>query len=319
MSIREYRKRLVELERSLAEVKSDWERTQTIEKTVGAGQLVGSMREIFSRQSKIFKDPSWLQPSAEPPDGTPVARERLLRYLASVLSEVFRSRSCRNIFIFGEPGTGKTLCVRYALDQLKSYAAEMRLDLGVVYVNAGRTRSPYYTMLEIVRALGVDVPDVGWQFSRLKQAFEKIVTMKPVIIAVDEMEALIFKQREPLIYYLNRQRNTTLILISNKFSDVSALPPRAKSTLQPMVAKFNPYTPEEAEEILAERVEKAFQPNTIPRKILRKVAEAASKAGDIRVGFSILLTAGYLAERDGRGKIRLDDLETAAKAAEIIL
>ena len=52
---------------------------------------------------------------------------------------------------------------------------------------------------------------------------------------------------------------------------------------------------------------------------MRRVAEAASKAGDIRVGFSILLTAGYLAERDGRGKIKLDDLETAAKAAEIIL
>jgi len=52
---------------------------------------------------------------------------------------------------------------------------------------------------------------------------------------------------------------------------------------------------------------------------LRRVAEAASKAGDIRVGFSILLTAGYLAERDGREKIELDDLETAAKAAEIIL
>jgi len=108
-------------------------------------------------------------------------------------------------------------------------------------------------------------------------------------------------------------------LINNKLNDLSALPPRAKSTLQPMLAEFNPYTQEEAEEILAERVERAFQPNTIPRKILRKVSEAASKAGDIRVGFSILLTAGYLAERDGRGKIGLDDLETAAKAAEITL
>jgi len=319
LSEREIRKRLIELERRVAEAKREKEREETIEKTVEAGKLVGSMRSIFSRPSRIFKDPSWLQPSAGPPSGTPVARENLLRYLASVLSEVFRSKSCRNIFIFGKPGTGKTLCVQYALDQVKSYAAEMKLDLGVVYVNAGRTRSPYYTMLEIVRALGVDVPDVGWQFSRLKQAFEKIITLKPIIIAVDEMEALIFKQREPLIYYLSRQPNTTLILISNKFSDVSALPPRAKSTLQPMVAEFNPYAPEEAEEILAERVEKAFQPNTIPRKILRKVAEAASKAGDIRLGFSILLTAGYLAERDGRGKIGLEDLETAAKAAEIIL
>jgi len=59
--------------------------------------------------------------------------------------------------------------------------------------------------------------------------------------------------------------------------------------------------------------------NVVDGTILRRVAEAASKAGDIRVGFSILLTAGYVAERDGRGKISLDDLETAAKAAEIIL
>jgi len=108
-------------------------------------------------------------------------------------------------------------------------------------------------------------------------------------------------------------------LISNKLNDLSAPPARAKSTLQPMVAEFNPYTPEEAEEILAERVEKAFQPKAVSRTIFRRVAEAASKVGDIRVGFSILLTAGYLAERDGRWRIKLEDLETAAKAAEIIL
>ena len=101
-------------------------------------------------------------------------------------------------------------------------------------------------------------------------------------------------------------------LISNKLNDLSALPPRAKSTLQPMMAQFKSYTQEEAEEILAERIEKAFQPTAVSRKILRKV-------GDMRVGFSILPTAGYLAERDGRGKIGLDDLETAAKAAEIML
>jgi len=86
-----------------------------------------------------------------------------------------------------------------------------------------------------------------------------------------------------------------------------------------MLAHFKSYTPEEAEEILTERIEKAFLPRTVSGTILRRVAEAASKAGDIRVGFSILLTAGYLAEREGRGKIRLDGLETAAKAAEIML
>jgi len=37
------------------------------------------------------------------------------------------------------------------------------------------------------------------------------------------------------------------------------------------------------------------------------------------VGFSILVTAGYLAERVGKVKIELGDLETVAKAAEITL
>jgi len=48
----------------------------------------------------------------------------------------------------------------------------------------------------------------------------------------------------------------------------------AKSILQPMLAQFKSYTPDEAEEILAERVEKAFQPRTVSRTVLRMVAEA---------------------------------------------
>ena len=32
-----------------------------------------------------------------------------------------------------------------------------------------------------------------------------------------------------------------------------------------------------------------------------------------------MLTAGYLAERDGESKIELKDLETAARATEIVL
>jgi len=47
----------------LAEVEREKERRETIEKTVGTGELVGSMRKIFSRSSRIFKDTSWLQPN----------------------------------------------------------------------------------------------------------------------------------------------------------------------------------------------------------------------------------------------------------------
>ncbi len=47
-------------------------------------------------------------------------------------------------------------------------------------------------------------------------------------MAIDEVDALLAKQREPLVYYLNRLPGTTLILISNGFQDLKRLPPREK-------------------------------------------------------------------------------------------
>ena len=58
-------------------------------------------------------------------------------------------------------------------------------------MNAGRTRNPYYTLLEILKQLDVKVPEVGWQFFRLKQAFENTLREKAVLIAVDEVENII--------------------------------------------------------------------------------------------------------------------------------
>ncbi len=73
--------------------------------------------------------------------------------------------------------------------------------------------------------MGVDAPPSGWQFSILKYEFELVKDKKPTIIAVDEVDTLLYKEREPLIYYLNRQPYISLILISNQFSDLTNFPP----------------------------------------------------------------------------------------------
>jgi hypothetical protein len=57
---------------------------------------------------------------------------------------------------------------------------------------------------------------------RLKQTFEGILAEKSMLIAIDEADCLIFKEKEPLVYYLSRQPKTTLILISNDIDDVVA-------------------------------------------------------------------------------------------------
>lgn len=195
--------------------------------------------------SEIFKDAGWLQPLSDPPSGKPLCREWDLKLMASFLSEIFRSGQARNLFIHGKPGTGKTVCVRYLLSEINKHADETKAPILAVYVNAGRTRTPYYTMLEIVKGSGLKVPDAGWQMFRLKQAFEQLLCHKSVVVAIDEVDSIIFKEKEPLVYYLNRQSKTTLILISNKIEDATQLPERALSTLQPQLLMLEPYTFEE--------------------------------------------------------------------------
>ena len=224
---------------------------------------------------------------------------------------MFKTGQARNLFIYGKPGTGKTVCVQYLLRQIRRHADENHVPLATVYVNAGKTRTPYYTMLEIVKRLGLEVPDRGWQMYRLKQAFENARKDKAIVVAIDEVDAIIFKEKEPLVYYLNRQPKTTLILLSNKIEDATTLPNRVLSTLQPKLLMLEPYTAEEAKTILSERVKKAFKPNVISDKLLNIVAEAASKAEDIRLGFIILLSAGLEAEDAGEDTIEADDVKFA--------
>ena len=270
------------------------------------------------RSSRIFKDASWLQPLSDPPSGMPLCRENDLRLMASFLSELFRSGQARNLFIFGKPGTGKTVCVQYLLGEAEKHAKERGFPVLTVYVNAGRTRTPYYTMLEIVKGLGLNVPDVGWQMFRLKQTFEKLLTDNSIVVAIDEVDSILQKEREPLIYYLNRQPKTTLILISNKIEDATQIPERALSTLQPKLISLNPYTKEETKEILRDRVRQAFHTSVLQDNLLDKVAEVTSELGDIRFGFSTLLSAGNTAERAGRTKITDEDIKSAIESEETI-
>jgi len=279
---------------------------------------VGFVESLFrvGKSSRVFRDVGWLQPLSPSPSGVPVGREAELRAIAACLSGVFECGVGRNVFVYGKPGTGKTFCVRYVLDRVRAFVELKGLDVLVVYVNAGKTRGPYFTLLEVVRAVGVDAPSSGWQFSRLKEEFERVKADKPIIIAIDEFESLIFKQREPLVYYLNRQPKVTLILISNKFEDIAGLPERAKSTLQALPVKFDSYNVDVAKKILMERIEKAFQPDAIEEKHIDWLAEVASKVGDIRVCFNILLTAGLLAESEGKTKLEQEHFLNATKTIQ---
>jgi len=269
---------------------------------------------LFTSESRsILTDPQWLQPLSNPPDGRPICREADLKLMAHHLAGLFRTAQARNLFIYGKPGAGKTACAKYLLGEVAKHAHETNVPVLTAYVNAGKTRTPYYTLAEIVKQLGINVPSAGWQMFRLKQCFEQLTGDKTVVIAVDEVDSIIFKEKEPLVYYLSRQPKTTLILISNNVDDVVKLPERALSTLQPVLIPLEPYTREETLQILKDRLKHGCKPNTITDKLLNTIAETVSKGGDVRFGFRVLHTAALLAEKAGKQMIEAGDIASAVK------
>jgi cell division control protein 6 len=269
------------------------------------------MTLFHEEASTLIKDQSWLQPLSDPPGAKPLCRKAELQTMAAFLRGLFTARKGANLFIVGPPGTGKTLCVRYLLHEIEHHASTHDAAVQAVYVNAGQTRTPYYTLLAIVKALGVAVPDSGWQMLRLKQAFENRLIDAAVVVGLDEVDAILRKQREPLIYYLNRQPRTTLLLVSNHLTDAATLPPRLLSTLQPKLLPLEPYTATDVKAILQERVQKALHPDAIADALLDVVAQVTARATDIRLGFAILLSAAQFAEERGKTTIEAGDVEQA--------
>jgi cell division control protein 6 len=268
-----------------------------------------------TRESDILLDPAILDAQSDPPGGVPLCRETYLDIMATNVSQVFRTGRARNIFVWGPPGSGKTASVQYLLRETQQHSSTTGALVATAYVNAGRTRNPYYTLTEILRQLNIAAPDVGWQFFRLKQAFENALKEKSALIAIDEVESILFKEKEPLIYYLNRQPKTTLILISNKLSQATQLPEKCLSTLQPLMISFKPYSGSEAFMILKARAQRAFKQNVISDEALETVAKVTERMEDIRLGIAILLTAAQSAEQHHRTAVNKDDVSFAIEDA----
>ena len=101
-----------------------------------------------TKKSNVLQDPFVLDAQSDPPDGIPLCRETLITIMASNVSNIFTTGRARNMFIWGSPGTGKTASIQYLLKEVQKHSIKTSSPAATAYVNAGRTRNPYYTLLE---------------------------------------------------------------------------------------------------------------------------------------------------------------------------
>ncbi len=260
------------------------------------------MANVFesSKEIVLFKDERVLYPDFVP-EKLPF-RDEQISELVFCLKPASIGRKPTNVFVFGKPGTGKTVTLKYVLNELDEFSDRAK----GIYINCFEYSSRQSILFKLANSLGAAVPQRGVSseevFSRIISIL-KTTKVIPIIIFDEAEELLKDDSTKNLLYDLSRlpeQQKTLLglVFISNDSYFLSNIDDRVRSSLQCSTIPFELYSVPELKEILLSRSKFAFFDYALDKEVIGLCAAHAFKlGGDSRVALSILLKAGRLAER----------------------
>jgi cell division control protein 6 len=267
----------------------------------------------INNQKSIFKNRSILTPEWLP--NATIHREEQIKTLISILAPAIKGYPISNIFIYGGTGTGKTLVIRHIISELQSLS-----NLKFLYVNCKMKKisdTEYRLLAEMCRALGKNVPATGLPTDEIYKIFYSCLPNVHTILVLDEIDALIKKVGDGILYNFLRIREEmrtklSLIGISNDIAFIENLDPRVRSSLSEEEIIFPPYNASQLQDILTERVKLAFDEGVIEQSAIAKCAAlAAQEHGDARRAIDLLRVAAELAERAGAQKVTIEWIDMA--------
>ncbi len=283
-----------------------------------------ALENVFARIARdqgIFKDERVLSPEYVP-DVLP-HRENQINSLVYALRPLADGGKASNVFVFGPPGTGKTVTLKYVVDQLKEYSSRVK----PVYLNCFAYNSRQAVLSELTRVVERPVPGRGMSTHELyEKVLEglKFAKFVPVLV-FDEFDQLMDHDGNELLYDILRipeqgRPFVPVILISNDSTILSQLDGRVRSSFSHELAEFQPYTPHQLKGILKDRANLSLFPNVLSADTLGLIAAHASKrGGDARVAIETLRKAARNAEKHNSHEIlpehareAFEDNETSA-------
>lgn len=279
----------------------------------------------YLTKSSVFIDKTALQTKYMPKDIP--HRETQTKQLASITAPVLRREKPSNVFIFGKTGTGKTLVTLKILESLKQISEQKQIPIKTIYLNCKMKKladTEYRVIAHIAREAGALVPATGLPTDEVYNIFLKSID-KPAttIIVLDEIDHLVKKIGDEILYNLTRINSELksgeicFIGISNDVRFIDTIDPRVKSSLSEEELVFPPYNALELKDILEKRAALTFKPGAVSEGVIEKCAAyAAREHGDARRALDLLRVAGELAERSGKSKIEIKDIDEAESKIE---
>jgi cell division control protein 6 len=265
--------------------------------------------------SRILLHEETLDPAFIPP--RLVRREAELTALGRRYRDSLGKGVAYHQLLTGGVGSGKTALANRLGDDLAKGGRLHDLPVLKLYVNCWRRSNDRVILLQLLRGVGVSLPDRGYSLSEMLDVFEQGIRRAPrhLFIILDEVTSLV-RQETKLVYLLSRAPEVglgsiSLFLVATE--DILTLldaPSRSSLGVTHRLA-LSPYTASDLTDILAFRAELALRPGSYDLDILHQVARVAANSGDARFALEVLVGAALAAETQGGSEIRPDHVRAA--------
>jgi len=279
-------------------------------------------KDLLAWDQTLFKDENLFELDYLPEHFA--HRESQVQSLLFGIKPAMRGARPLNCLCIGQPGTGKTTAVLKVFEEVEKAASKV----APAYVNCQVNSTRYMVFSQIFKKIfGIMPPSSGVSFKKIFSEIARHLAEKErvLVVALDDMNYLFYENEvNDVLYSLLRAHEihpgarVGVIGIISETGVPHRFDPKVESVFLPEQIDFPPYTKDQIQDILGNRIKLGLYPNVIDEGVLNRIVEYTAQLGDLRVGIDLLKRSGLNAEARASRKITLEDVENSYEKSRLV-